>query len=146
MPTLNALKELSENKVNKAKALEAALHILRFYTLFHTEHHLIEDKIEEAQSDVDEIDAGVHGVNQTERGALMEFILEQKGRLDLLDGKLRAFEANDLNIKPPTQEMVAQVKRESARVAVLQTKDNALDAIVAGLVEIAQIADKSSKP
>ena len=146
MPTLRDLQAQANDPVNKAKALEAALQILRFHAVFNTEYHLVEDKIIEAEDAIDAIDANPDGVDQAVRADLSEFVLEQQGRLDLLDAKLRAFEASDLNIRPPTKEMVAQVKKETARVAVLQVKDGALSVMIKGLTEIAQIADKSSKP
>lgn len=146
MPTLRELQAQASDPVNKAKALEAALQILRFHTVFNTEYHLVEDKIIEAEDAIDEIDANPDGVDQAARADLSEFVLEQQGRLNLLDAKLRAFEASDLNIKPPTKQMVEQVKKETARVAALLAKDGALAAIIKGLTEIAQIADNSGKP
>lgn len=148
MPTLNDLQARSHDAVNQGQALEAALEIVRFYSVFNTEYFLIEDKIDEAEDAIDAIDEGVggHGVNQAQRQDLAEFLLEQHGRLDLLDRKLRAFEANNLNIAPPSPALVEQVKKETTKVAILQAKDNALAAIRQALTDIAKIADRSGLP
>lgn len=140
MPTLNALRKIINGK-DEGAALDASRGLLRFYTIFNTEYHLLEDKQEEAQLSLFKVENNPKGVNQAKRGALSAFLVEVKGRLLLLDAKLRAFEADELDITPPTKAMVAKVKKESGLLAAKNATDAALKGIIAALMDIAAIAD-----
>lgn len=123
-------------------AIAAANELTNYFIVYNAEYNTLIQKRQEAESALFDASHDPNGVDHAEVLHLQALILRIESRMKVLDAKMIAFMASTLAIDPPDVDLVKQVKQITAVVAVLVARDQAIQAILKKLGEIAKLVDK----
>lgn len=123
-------------------AIAAANELTNYFIVYNAEYNTLIQKRQEAESALFDASHDPKGVDHAEVLHLQALILRIESRMKVLDAKMIAFMASTLAIDPPDANLVKQVKQITADVAVLVARDQAIQAILIGLGQIAELVDK----
>ena len=128
---------------NAADALAAARELTNYFIVYNEEYNALIIKRQDAETSLFDIAHNPAGVDHAQVLHLQGLILGIESRMKVLDGKMLAFQASTLAIAPPGAALVAQVKQLSAQVAVLIARDQAIQAIMLSLGQIAALVNQA---
>lgn len=127
---------------NSQDAIAAADELTNYFIVYNEEYNTLIQKRQEAESELFDATHNPAGVDHSEVLHLQGLILGIESRMKVLDAKMIAFMASSLEIAPPDATLVAQVKQLTAQVAVLVARDQAIQAIMVSLGQIAGLVNQ----
>jgi len=138
MPSLNELQTKMQSP-DAAVAAEAGKTLANYYYVYNQEYNALVVAKQQANAELDNVTHNPAGVNTADALMLQSLVLANEARMKMLDGKMLAFHNSGLDITPPSQQMIADIKNLSAQVALIQVKADAVSKILGLLTQIAQL-------
>lgn len=143
MPTLQQLQvRIDASDTNLPDALAAAKKLSNYLLAYNEEYNALIKKRQDVEFALIDAKNDSKGVDHGLVLHLESLKLGIESRMKVQDAKLLAFHASKLSITPPTSEQVKEVKALTAKVATLQAKDRATNALMDALGSLAGLVNQ----